>query len=172
MAALPTNSLRYQCHTIDVDICSRCSEAPECVLHCLRNCPGPKQLVSGSLMGFVRDRYGECMANETMTLQHIQASISILLEDMYRGFHTSVHAPVSVCYVSWQHPNDNFIALNVDGSSLGNPGHAGYGGLIRNAQGEWLCGFVGVSNNIHMELLAVLHGLQLAWNSGYRYVVC
>jgi len=39
--------------------------------------------------------------------------------------------------------------LNVDGSSLGNPGASGFGGVLRNSDGSWigsLSGSVGFSN--------------------------
>ncbi|KAK7244036.1 hypothetical protein RIF29_38854 [Crotalaria pallida] len=69
------------------------------------------------------------------------------------------------------------VALNVGGSSIGNPGRAGYGGLIRGKKGAWLCGFAGhfgIFNNIHMELLSIFHGLELAWARGFKhaYVRC
>ena len=40
--------------------------------------------------------------------------------------------------ISWQFPPLTWFKLNSDGSSLGNPGKAGGGGLIRNDKGEWL----------------------------------
>ncbi|KAK7269582.1 hypothetical protein RIF29_22314 [Crotalaria pallida] len=78
-------------------------------------------------------------------------------------------------WVSWNPPATNRVVVNVDGSSMGNPGRAGFGGLIRNYEGDWICGFAGhfgISNNIHMELLAVLHGLKLAWSRGFRSIEC
>lgn len=67
------------------------------------------------------------------------------------------------------------MKLNVDGSSLGNPGKAGFGGLFRNSNGEWLAGFsgsCGISSNLKAELLVIAHGLDLAWNAGYKDVIC
>jgi ribonuclease HI len=54
--------------------------------------------------------------------------------------------------------------LNVDGSSLGNLGVSGFGGLLRNDNGAWILGFVGnidFSNIFHAELLAMYHGLEV-----------
>ncbi|GAU21723.1 hypothetical protein TSUD_328480 [Trifolium subterraneum] len=59
----------------------------------------------------------------------------------------------------------NCMILNVDGSSIGNPGISGYGGLIRNADGAWIHGFfgnLGVTNILHAELMAIYKGLLLA----------
>ncbi|CAJ2652542.1 unnamed protein product [Trifolium pratense] len=67
------------------------------------------------------------------------------------------------------------MILNVDGSSLGNPGISGFGGLIRNRDGVWVHGFVGnigFSNILHAELLAIYYGLVLAWDFGFTELWC
>ena len=43
--------------------------------------------------------------------------------------------------VRWLHPPSNWFKLNLDGSSRGNLGFAGDGGLIRNEKGEWVKGY-------------------------------
>lgn len=65
------------------------------------------------------------------------------------------------------------IVLNVDGSSMGNPGRAGFGGLIREDNGAWIsgyAGFLGCSDNLQAELLAIFHGANEAWRLGFRRV--
>ncbi|CAJ2633416.1 unnamed protein product [Trifolium pratense] len=77
--------------------------------------------------------------------------------------------------VSWSRPAEGTICLNVDGSLLGSPQTAGFGGLIRNNVGAFLEGFYGTasqSNILYVEIMAVLHGLELCWNKGFRDVVC
>jgi len=58
------------------------------------------------------------------------------------------------------------MILNVDGSCLGTPQHAGFGGLIRNSVGHYLSGFSGFISNsediLLAELSAIYHGLSLA----------
>ena len=64
-------------------------------------------------------------------------------------------------------PQNNFVKLNCDGSSLGNPGRAGFGGLIRRSNAEWVLGFSGhvqQADNLCVELLALRKGLDLAWS--------
>ncbi|KAH0683486.1 hypothetical protein KY290_022104 [Solanum tuberosum] len=59
--------------------------------------------------------------------------------------------------------------LNTDGSSIGNPGKSGTGGIIRDTKGEWIVGFVGnlhLANNIRAELTALIQGLKLALSRG------
>lgn len=43
--------------------------------------------------------------------------------------------------INWHRLPENWIKLNTDDSSIGNPGLAGGGGLIRNANGSWVKGF-------------------------------
>ncbi|GAU50330.1 hypothetical protein TSUD_290660 [Trifolium subterraneum] len=77
--------------------------------------------------------------------------------------------------VFWPRPSEDQVALNVDGSSYGNHGPAGYGGLIRNRQGLWISGFSGHINHadsLEAELLAIMHGLMLVWDYGYPNVSC
>lgn len=48
------------------------------------------------------------------------------------------------------------------------------GGLLRNEYGEWLAAFasrVGICTSVKAELLAVKHGLELAWSLGYRRII-
>lgn len=69
--------------------------------------------------------------------------------------------------VTWHLPKLDQLALDVDGSSYGNPGRAGYGGVIRDHQGKWILGFSGhveYADSLHVELLAIFIGLSVAWD--------
>ena len=77
--------------------------------------------------------------------------------------------------ILWQRPPWDFVKINVDGSSLGNPGRIGAGGLIRASTRNFLVGFTvfaGVACNLLPELLAITKGLKLAWDRGYRKIIC
>ena len=53
------------------------------------------------------------------------------------------------------------MKLNTDSSSLGNPGLAGAGGLIRDENGSWVVGFarkIGVASSLLAELWALRDG--------------
>jgi ribonuclease HI len=70
--------------------------------------------------------------------------------------------------------NMSNMILNVDESSS-NPGISGFGGLIRNSDGAWMHGFAGnieFSNILHVELLAMYHGLTLAWELDIKDLWC
>lgn len=64
----------------------------------------------------------------------INNAYGIPLDNMGAG-----RAPLDV---SWQRPNPGGVVLNVDGSTLSNPGKTGFGGLVRNEDGEFLMGFL------------------------------
>lgn len=57
------------------------------------------------------------------------------------------------------------VKLNVDSSSIGNPGRSGFGGLLHDCQGQWLggfSGFCGITTNIKAEILTIDYGLVMA----------
>jgi hypothetical protein len=77
--------------------------------------------------------------------------------------------------VRWNALGGIGMILNVDGSSIGNPGPSEYGGLIRNAYGAWVHGFfgnLGVTNILHAELMAINKGLLLAWELNITDLWC
>lgn len=100
--------------------------------------------------------------------------VHTLHEDILHAF--VAHSPTRMIKsVIWRPPPTDFCKLNVDGSSFGNPGNSGFGGLIRDALGQWIIGYsgsCGYSTNLNAELLAMFHGLKLAWERGYRALVC
>jgi ribonuclease HI len=58
---------------------------------------------------------------------------------------------------------------------LGFPQTAGFGGLIRNSVGFFLGGFYGVASQasiLYAEIMAMLHGLELCWDKGFKQVIC
>ncbi|XP_045817094.1 uncharacterized protein LOC123910091 [Trifolium pratense] len=77
--------------------------------------------------------------------------------------------------VAWPCPPNGYVCLNVDGSLLGSPQSAGFGGLIRNSFGSFLGGFYGVACQaiiLYAEIMAMLHGLELCWDKGFKHVIC
>lgn len=77
--------------------------------------------------------------------------------------------PKCILNISWQPPVDPFVSLNIDGSTLGNPGYAGGGGVIRDSQGRWIIGFpphIGLTTNNIAELWAVRQRLYMVRDAG------
>ena len=66
------------------------------------------------------------------------------------------------------------LKLNFDGSSLGNPGMASIGGVIRNEEGTILLYYSGparVCSNNKAELLSLNIGLQKAFRFGNKRLI-
>lgn len=78
--------------------------------------------------------------------------------------------------VAWKGPPDELmVALHVDGSCQGNPGRAGFGGLLKDHVGLFLFrfhGHVGHTSILQAELLGLLHGLQTCLDKGFRRIIC
>lgn len=68
-------------------------------------------------------------------------------------------------------PDIGWVKLNTD-AAKGDPGAAGAGGLIRGSSGEFEYFAVkcGVCTCTKAELMAVMRGLQIAWEGGHRKV--
>ena len=75
--------------------------------------------------------------------------------------------------IQWSKLVAGWMKLNTDGSSLGNPGLAGGGGLIRNEEGTWVVGFarkIGITSSFLAELWALRDGLNLCITCGIAAV--
>lgn len=100
--------------------------------------------------------------------------VDSLQDEFQRAWPMSpVQRPVRL--VSWKAPSDGEIAVNCDGSKGSNPNSSGFGGCLRNSCGDWIRGFYGFGGSksvLTMELLAIFHGLKVAWNEGFRRVLC
>ncbi|KAF5932569.1 hypothetical protein HYC85_028740 [Camellia sinensis] len=73
--------------------------------------------------------------------------------------------------ISWSLPPPGKLKLNTDGSSKGDPSDGGFGGLIRDERGMWLCGYFGKLTNctcIEVEIWALYRGLTIAFEKGYK----
>ncbi|RYQ82266.1 hypothetical protein Ahy_B10g100865 [Arachis hypogaea] len=78
------------------------------------------------------------------------------------------------CYIAWSRPPTDFVKLNVDGSLYAYRNNAACGGVFRDADGRFLKGFscnLGGCSIMHVELWAIVHGLQIAVVNGYQSIV-
>lgn len=88
----------------------------------------------------------------------------------------SKHAKRKVCREGkWSLPPLGTLKINTDGSSRGNPGHAGVGGIGRDCYGEVIFFFSyykGIQTNNYMEALAVLLALERGCALGWSKIIC
>jgi len=90
-------------------------------------------------------------------------------------FPVLIATPKPPTWVSWHLFRVDEFILNVDGSCLGEMRKVGFEGLVRKGDGSWIIGFsgfLGISNNIVVELMAMYHGLKMARNLGYYRIIC
>lgn len=65
------------------------------------------------------------------------------------------------------------LLIHVDGASRGNPGEAGFGVHVRDAEGADVAriyGYLGTATNNEAEYQALIHGLRFALEQGARAV--
>lgn len=122
-----------------------------------------------------RHRNQMCLSHETWSLTRINLQIQNTVDLIKATYHT---APVPHIdrMVRWNNNNFNCVVLNVDGSCLGSPTRAGYGGIIRNSAGFYSSGFSGflatTTDILMAELTAIHRGLLLAAETDIEEMVC
>lgn len=127
-------------------------------------------LFAAGLWWIWRSRNARCMSEESMLLQRLAANITYFVDDINSCFFQPLPVMVSDRYVKWNNSNFNCTILNVDGSCIGSPIRAGFGGLIRNSVGFYLSGFLGFlpssSDILLAELTAIYDGINTAIDMG------
>ncbi|KAK2370222.1 TMV resistance protein N [Trifolium repens] len=101
-----------------------------------------------------KSRNDESFKNTSRTLWNTLSQINTLLHSTKKVFGDSNKISIPRL-VFWHPPPENVIKVNVDGSSIGNPGLSGFSGLLRNTFGGWIPGFsgsCGFTSNINVEL--------------------
>ncbi|KAF7815200.1 reverse transcriptase [Senna tora] len=79
-----------------------------------------------------------------------------------QNIRSTVPVPINI---KWHPPADSWVKLNTDGACTGNPGPFAIGGLIRDAQGNWIKGFssyIGYGTALKAKIWAITSGLKLA----------
>ncbi|MED6196350.1 hypothetical protein PIB30_117763 [Stylosanthes scabra] len=85
-----------------------------------------------------------------------------------------IHEPVGL-KLYWEPPPPNYLKVNCDASIFRNNGQAGFGCVLRSANGCWIIGQFGhlpLWSIFRSELCAVWQGLMLAWKTGVKHIVC
>ncbi|KAH1098539.1 hypothetical protein J1N35_015460 [Gossypium stocksii] len=75
---------------------------------------------------------------------------------------------------SWRPPSDRWIKVNSDGSVDLEAGISAIGGVLRDAHGKWILGFIrktGSAIVFQVETGALLEGIRIAWEKGFRRVI-
>ncbi|KAL0391182.1 UNVERIFIED_CONTAM: putative ribonuclease H protein [Sesamum calycinum] len=90
------------------------------------------------------------------------------------GFHILPASSSSPRIVRWRAPSPSRFKLNIDGSSIGNPGLAGATGIIRDLTGHVHIAYqfaLGTGTSVLAKLTAVWQGMELALTYGLAPLV-
>lgn len=113
-------------------------------------------------------RNEEVFSDMTWGAWRIQSQIPNLIVSIDKSFggQAQVKEPR---FVTWTPPIDNYVKLNVDGSSLRNPGPSGYGGVIRNKNGLiGFSGYCGITTNLNAKIWLLLKDFILLGEMGTK----
>jgi len=114
-----------------------------------------------------------CFNNETWSVARVFTNIQNSADIIINTFSSDEVVAQTTCFVKWDNNNHHCHILNVDGSCLGSPARAGYGGIIRNNAGGFVSAFSGFLPGTICVLLAELtailkgrgvHGYELHCN--------
>jgi ribonuclease HI len=136
---------------------------------------GNKHVFLAACWWIWRTRNNLCLANKNTSLYEVKLQVYTTASINSRVFASHSMKLDIEQLVAWHPDEQSAIILNVDGSSLGNPGPSGFGGVLRHSNGDWIFGFVGtvgISTILHVELLAIYNGLKVAWDQGHRNIIC
>ena len=120
-------------------------------------------------------RNSMCLSNEHMSIHKVAANIRNSTDNIKQAFpsHQNVHLER---HIRWNNDNFECSIPNVDGSCIGTPVRACFGGLIRNNTSYYLAGFSGFllasSEILHAELTAIYFGMSTAKDLGISSLVC
>ena len=109
-------------------------------------------------------RNGIMFRDERPNLNVRMETISKATEFAYVGVNGKMAQSRQRISVNWSKPPLNWCKVNLDSLSLGNPGQAGGGGLIRNDKEEWIRGYVraiGSITSVVAELWPLRDGIRL-----------
>lgn len=98
-----------------------------------------------------RAKNAEFLGQENFPLHKLLSSVYALCFTLKGCFPDHMDGDWLDKWIKWHPSGELTTILNADGSSLGNPGRAGCGGVIRNLDGSRLrgfSGFIGISDNL------------------------
>lgn len=85
----------------------------------------------------------KCIGGEDSLLQQVIGEAKFMEQTIIIGFRSSTQSQRNERTVTWHPSREDVVVLNVDGSAFGQPGRAGFRGLLRRGDSEWLIGYYG-----------------------------
>jgi len=113
-----------------------------------------------------RHRNNMYLGNTTMSEFQLSNNIFNLADSITNAFRKDAGASHAPRLIRWNNNNYQCTILNVDGSCLGVPIRAGFGGVLSDNTGTYIAGYSGYISHsqdiLFAELTALYHGLRLA----------
>ncbi|KAJ1414180.1 Ribonuclease H-like superfamily [Sesbania bispinosa] len=120
-------------------------------------------------------RNNMCLDTTKWRLEYIIRDINLTHDDFIRFLGPRSRSLVdNFREVLWVLPSADWVKVNVDGSFFPDSLRMGVGGIIRDAEGNWVSGFsgfIGVGDSLEAEFEACRFELEVAWDIGLRYVI-
>jgi hypothetical protein len=88
-----------------------------------------------------------CLGNENWPYVILSFNIQGMVDTLKACYSSTSNIVDEDQFIKWNNNNHSCVMLNVDGSCLGSPTIAGYGGILRNYAGFFLSGFYGYIQN-------------------------
>ncbi|KAG7533081.1 Reverse transcriptase zinc-binding domain [Arabidopsis thaliana x Arabidopsis arenosa] len=183
--AIMTNVERARRHLCDFTICEVCKGAEESILHILRDCPAMlgiwrrliphskwRSFFSQSLLGWMFGNLGEDgeVDESTRSTRYAMAAWwgwKWRCGNVFETEGRNSNRQTVERLIAWVYPRENWLKLNINGASHGNPGLASAGGVLQDSEGNWCGGFavnLGICSAPLAELWGVYYGLFIAWD--------
>ncbi|CAN1756678.1 Putative ribonuclease H protein At1g65750 [Linum perenne] len=151
---LLTNEERGRRHITNKVFCPRCSSISESSSHMLLDCPFAMQVWMKELCEF----WTSLVLSSWKTNQLGREAPGLARQTQL---------------IAWRPGEEGWATLNTDGSRLHRSGATAIGGLIRDERGKFVrafCANVGDCSITRAELRAIVEGVKMAWNLGFRKV--
>ena len=84
-----------------------------------------------------------CLNNETWSRNRLSFNIQSMMDNLKICFAVNSIVVLGDSHIKWNKNNHLCTILNIDGSCMGSPIKAGYGGVFRNSDVYYLSGFSG-----------------------------
>ncbi|TXG56158.1 hypothetical protein EZV62_017471 [Acer yangbiense] len=110
----------------------------------------------------------QILSNSLTKVSHWNSSDDRVLRNMEVQILLKKQKKIQV--LRWLKPSLGRLKLNLDGSSFGNPGPAGGGGVLRDSSGNFIFGFskfFGSCSDNEAELRAVVEGITICKHLGH-----
>ena len=119
-----------------------------------------------------KSRNAMCLGNEHVSYHPLRHNVGSYLSSLSTSLGGGLVSHPQRGQNSWHPSRIQDTILNVDGSSFGNPGRSGFGGVLRTLDETWLFGFSSFFGISKLACGTACDHAQLTWERGHHNVIC